>query len=124
MAVFSNRAMSAVLIGHTTVGPHFSGETLTMAQNICQSYKSFIQSIVQSIPIDKAKLALAQQLLNELIDQGVTGPPLDRFKAVVAQRQQIVDDDHAQLEAFKEEYQFANCGNPELIPGVPGVDPN
>jgi hypothetical protein len=81
----------------------------------CKQLAAGIRLLKRRIPDDEAKLAEAQNLLSQLIDEGVTGPPLDKFKELVAEWQRIVENDQTQLETFKEDYRFQDCGDPELI---------
>ena len=45
-------------------------------QHICQMYTSLIREIMQSIPVDAARIEEAQKLVAMLVDEGITGPQL------------------------------------------------
>jgi len=89
----------------------------------CQSYRGAIVGLVKNIPVDKELAAQAQQVVETLTEEGVTGDALDRVTAAAAARQQALQDDYAQIKAFMDEYQNdLGCGDPYDIPGVRGLD--
>lgn len=68
------------------------------------------------LPRDQEKIDAAEALLQQLIDEGVTGPDLVNFQAVVQHARDQLQFDVDQLSRFRSDYAIQGClGSPGSI---------
>ena len=89
----------------------------------CAQLAAGIRLLEQTyLPRDSTKLIEAEALLQQLIDEGLAGPPLDNFRQRVDNARDNLAFDRQQLLTYRSDYEFAEC-RPKLgpLPAFPAL---